>query len=144
MSTRRVGLETMHERQEFPAIPLDLSREAVSLLLESLNAQLPRDTDGVELVPPSALASLSLAALLRHTALPDGSLHISQEIRIERAIHVDSHAICTAVVSTISNKVGLTFVSLDFSVAGFGSHERDSGEILATGSSTVMFPEINA
>jgi hypothetical protein len=144
MSTRRIGLETMNEGQEFPPTPLDLSREAVSRLLESLDAQLLRDTDRVELVPPSALASLSLAALLRHTALPDGSLHISQEIRIDRAIHVDSHAICSAVVSTVSNKAGLTFVSLDFSVAGSGTHERNSGEILATGSSTVMFPEVDA
>lgn len=135
----RVGLETVHAGQEFTPTPLDLSREAVINLLNSVEANLPQDENGVELVPPSVVASLSLGVLLQHVSLPPGSLHASQEIRIWRPIPVGTRAVCEAVVANIANRAGMTLVSLDFNV---DSHPDESGggEQLATGTGTVMFP----
>lgn len=135
----RVGLETVHAGQEFTPTPLDLSREAVSKLLDSVEAGLPRDGNGVELVPPSVVASLSLGVLLQHVSLNPGSLHASQEIRMWRPISVGTRAVCEAVVANVSNRAGMTLVSLDFNVE---SHPDESGgsRQLATGTGTVMFP----
>ncbi len=135
----RLGLETVHAGQEFTPTPLDLSREAVVNLLNSVEADLPQDENGVELVPPSVVASLSLGVLLQHVSLPPGSLHASQEIRIWRPISVGARAVCEAVVANVSNRAGMTLVSLDFNVE---SHPDESGgsRQLATGTGTVMFP----
>lgn len=123
-------------------VPLDLSREAVVGLLDSIEAALPQDQNGVELVPPSVVASLSLGVLLQHVSLPPGSLHASQEIRIWRPIFVGTRAVCEAVVANVSNRAGMTLVSLDFNVE---SHPDESGvsHQLATGTGTVMFPAGN-
>ncbi len=133
------GLETVHAGQEFTPTPLDLSREAVSKLLDSVEAALPEDENGVELVPPSVVASLSLGVLLQHVSLTPGSLHASQEIRMWRPIAVGTRAVCEAVVANVSNRAGMTLVSLDFNVE---SHPDESGgsQQLATGTGTVMFP----
>ena len=135
----RVGLETVHAGQEFTPTPLDLSREAVINLLNSVEAALPENENGVELVPPSVVASLSLGVLLQHVSLPLGSLHASQEIRVWRPIPVGTRAVCEALVANVSNRAGMTLVSLDFNV---DSHpdEPGGGEQLATGTGTVMFP----
>lgn len=135
----RAGLETVHAGQEFTPTPLDLGREAVINLLNSVEADLPQDQNGVELVPPSVVASLSLGVLLQHVSLPLGSLHASQEIRIWRPIPVGMRAVCEAVVANISNRAGMTLVSLDFNLE---SHPDESGgsQQLATGTGTVMFP----
>ena len=135
----RAGLETVHAGQEFTPTQLDLSREAVVGLLDSIQTALPQDENGVELVPPSVVASLSLGVLLQHVSLPAGSLHASQEIRVWRPIPVGSRAVCEAVVANMSSRAGMTLVSLDFNVE---SHPDDSGgsQQLATGSGTVMFP----
>lgn len=135
----RVGLETVHGGQEFTPTLLDLSREAVINLLNSVEATLPQDENGVELVPPSVVASLSLGVLLQHVSLPLGSLHASQEIRVWRPIPVGTRAVCEALVANVSNRAGMTLVSLDFNV---DSHpdEPGGGEQLATGTGTVMFP----
>lgn len=138
-SNARAGLETVHAGQKFTPTPLDLSREAVVGLLDSIEAVLPQDENGVELVPPSVIASLSLGVLLQHVSLPLGSLHASQEIRVWRPIVVGTRAVCEAVVANISNRAGMTLVSLDFNVE---SHPDESGgsQQLATGTGTVMFP----
>ena len=132
----RAGLETVHKGQEFPPTPLDLTRQTVGKLLDSLEASLPQREDGVALVPPSVMASLSLGALLRHVALPDGALHASQEINVEEPVAVGAHAVCQSVVSAVSDRAGMTFVTLDFRIESGDSDART----LATGSGTVMFP----
>ncbi len=135
----RVDLETVHAGQEFTPTRLDLSREAVVSLLDSVEASLPQDENGVELVPPSVMASLSLGVLLRHVALPPGAMHASQEIRVWRPIPVDTQAVCEAVVANVSNRAGMTLVSLDFNVESTLDESGD-GQQLATGTGTVMLP----
>ncbi|MYD36922.1 MAG: MaoC family dehydratase [Dehalococcoidia bacterium] len=135
----RAGLETLHPGQEFTPTPLDLSREAVVGLLDSIEATLPRDENGVEIVPPSVMASLSLGVLLQHVSLPLGSLHASQEIRVLSPIPVGARALCEAVVANVSNRAGLTLVSLDFNVESYPDEAGGSRQ-LATGAGTVMFP----
>lgn len=137
--TARAGLETVHAGQEFTPTTLDLSREAVVSLLDSIEAALPEDENGVELVPPSVMASLSLGALLQRVSLPLGSLHASQEIRVWRPIPVGTQAMCEATVANVSNRAGMTLVSLDFNVESRPDESGDSLQ-LATGTGTVMFP----
>ena len=135
----RAGLETVHAGQKFTPTPLDLSRKAVVSLLDSIEAALPEDENGAELVPPSVVASLSLGVLLQHVSLPPGSLHASQEIRMWYPISVGTRAVCEAVVANVSNRAGMTLVSLDFNVESHPD-ESDASQQLATGTGTVMFP----
>ncbi len=136
----QVGLETVPPGQRFPPTRLDLSRESVCKILDSLDAGLPSELNGNELLSPSVIASLSLGAILRHVKLPASSVHISQGINIERAIHVGSDVVCEAVVTSTFDRGGLTFVTLDFRVESLQAGQPDGGELLATGSGTVMFP----
>ena len=141
-----VGLESVEAGRIFPPSPLDLSRGAIIRLLDSLEATLPVDGGGDEVVPPSAVASLALGALLTHVALPAGTLHASQEIRMERSVAVGAEAVCEAGVSAVSARGSLTFVTLDFTVRQTepdASPGSDSDAIIATGSGTVMFPVEN-
>ena len=138
-----VGLESVEAGRAFPPTPLDLSKNAIIRLLGSLEATLPVDGAGEELIPPSAVASLALGALLSHVALPAGTLHASQEIRMVRAVPIGAKAVCEAEVSAVSSRGSMTFVTLDFTVR---RSEPDAalsgraGEIFATGPGTVMFP----
>lgn len=85
------------------------------------------------------MASLSLGVLLQHVSLPLGSLHASQEIRVLSPIPVGARALCEAVVANVSNRAGLTLVSLDFNVESYPDEAGGSRQ-LATGAGTVMFP----
>ncbi len=138
-----VGLDSVAAGRAFPATPLDLSKDAIIRLLDSLEATLPEDVGGDELVPPSALASLALGALLSHVTLPAGTLHASQDIRMERAVPIGAKAVWEADVSAVSSRGSMAFVTVDFTVRrgelapALGDN---ADEILATGSGTVMFP----
>ncbi len=141
MSQPRVSLDTVSAGQSFEAIPLDLSRDTVERFLETLEGRPAQNAEGVLLTPPSVVSSLSLGALLTRVALPDGCLHASQEVIMARPIPVGASALCEAAVSAVSSRGGLTFVTLDFTVRQADARDGDSGgDVLATGSGTVMFP----
>ena len=138
-----VGLDSVAAGRAFPPTSLDLSKGAIIRLLDSLEATLSEDVGGDELVPPSALASLALGALLTRVTLPAGTLHASQEILMERAVPIGAKAVCEAGVSAVSSRGSMTFVTLNFTVRRGEPAEAlgdTSDEILATGSGTVMFP----
>lgn len=143
MSPEIVGLDNVAAGRAFPPTPLDLSKDAIIRLLDSLEATLPVDVGGDELVPPSALASLALGALLSHVGLPAGTLHASQEILMGQAVPIGAKALCEASVSAVSARGSMTFVTLDFTVRRgepVSTIGGNADEILATGSGTVMFP----
>ncbi len=56
-----------------------------------------------------------------------------------RPISVGTRAVCEAVVGNVSNRAGLTLVSLDFNVESHPDEPAGSQQ-LATGTGTVMFP----
>ena len=55
-----------------------------------------------------------------------------------RPISVGTRAVCEAVVANVSNRAGMTLVSLDFNVESHPDEVRGSQQ-LATGTGTVMF-----
>ena len=118
---------------------MDLGREAVTAVLDALEAELPQDENGVELIPPSAMATLCLRVLLGHVSLPPGTLHSSQEIRVWHPVPVGTRAVCEAVIASVSDRANMTAVSLDFNV-DIVLEDSTDGDQIATGSTTVMFP----
>ncbi len=53
--------------------------------------------------PPIACASLAMAALFKHIEVPEGAIHLSQEITLNKPIEVGQTLLCHA--SLIRNQV---------------------------------------
>jgi acyl dehydratase len=90
-------------------------------------------TVGEDIVPPMALATQSIRALIEASPLPDGTLHAGQELSFRRAVRVGETLTANARVVSRGERAGWVLMSVDFEV----QTNRDS---VMTGRATVTFP----
>ena len=92
------------------------------------------DDHGRELVPPMAVAALSIRGAVEDLRIPGGTLHAGQEIRFSRAVAVGTRLSCVATLAQNSVRGDWRFLAVDCSVTG-----DDDSEVM-TGKSTIMIP----
>ncbi len=91
------------------------------------------DAQGRKLVPPMAVAALSIRGAVEDLRIPGGMLHAGQEIRFSRAVTVGTRLNCVATLAQNSVRGDWRFLIVDCRVT------EDDSEVM-TGKSTIMIP----
>ena len=89
---------------------------------------------GDGLVPPMALAALSIRALLERAALPAGAVHLGQELSFHRPVSVGERLAARAAVISRGERQGWVLMGVELAV------DDVSGEVVMEGRATVTFP----
>ena len=125
-------LAALPKGHEFPPTSFMLSPEWVVAYIDAVGDAAIRDT-GPALVPPMAIAALSIRALIEASPLPPGTLHAGQEIALHRAARVGEQLTVTASIVSRGERAGWVLMSVDLEVSS-------AGEVVMTGRATVTFP----
>lgn len=118
---------------EISSRTLLLDDESVDRYADAVaDANVIYDADGKRLVPPMAIAALSLGGVINDLEIPGGTVHASQELEFPKAVPVGSELACTAKLVQNSTRGEWRFMVVDIRVSG-------EGEVMS-GKSTIMLP----
>ncbi len=121
---------------EFPPAALALDAVTVARYLVATgddNSLYWRD-GALSIVPPLAVAALSLRGMAESLALEPGSLHTGQELTFRRPVTVGERLTARARVGASSKRRGMTVLAIDVAVVD------DMGEEAITGRMSLLVP----
>lgn len=117
---------------QFPPLQLDLSEQWVSSYVQAVEdgaiVRHPRS------VPPMALAALAIGALLKSAGLPEGAVHVAQDLSFARSVSPGEALTALATVLSRGERQGWILMGVDLTVAD------DSGVSVMNGRATLTFP----
>jgi acyl dehydratase len=116
----------------FPPVEFDLSRQWVTQYAGATGDDSTGNL-GPDLVPPMAVAALSIRALLEHAALAPGTIHAGQEMEFASAAKIGDRLSVTASVASRGERAGWVLMGVDLEAAS------ESGTVM-TGRATITFP----
>lgn len=125
-------LAALPKGHEFPPTTFTLSPEWVDAYIDAVGDTAIRDA-GPGLVPPMAVAALSIRALIEASPLPPGTLHAGQELAFHRAVRTGEELTVAARVVSRGERAGWALMSVDLEVSADGAQ-------VMTGRATVTFP----
>jgi acyl dehydratase len=129
-------LAALSRGHKFPPTTFTLSTEWVDVYIDAVADAAIHDA-GPGLVPPMAIAALSIRALIEASSLPPGTLHAGQELAFHRAARVGEALTVTASVVSRGERAGWVLMSVDLEVSADGAQ-------VMTGRATVTFPVCEA
>lgn len=111
----KTGYQDLKVGQEFPPAAFQVDSETVADYLKAVEEDnvIYQNTG---LVPPMALAALSLKALINTISMPPGTIHVSQEFEFIAAANTRDTLISQAKVSRIQERGKLHLMTVDISV----------------------------
>ncbi len=116
----------------FPATEFDLSPEWVQGYVAAVEDAAIGAHEG--LVPPMAVAALSIRALLENAMLPPGAVHLGQELAFLRKVRVGERLRADAEVISRGERQGWVLMAV-----GLVASAADGGQVMS-GRATVTFP----
>lgn len=127
------SLEALSKGHEFPPVAVDLSsgwvRDYTAAVEDgAIGAQ------GAELVPPMALAALSIRALLEGAQLPAGAIHLGQDLAFLRPVGVGERLSAGGRIASRGERQGWVLMGIDLRV------EDEARAPVMTGRATVTMP----
>jgi acyl dehydratase len=125
-------LAALPKGHEFPPTTFTLSPEWVDAYIEAVGDTAIRDL-GPSLVPPMAIAALSIRALIEASPLPPGTLHAGQELAFHRAEKIGDQLTVTATIVSRGERAGWVLLSVDLNVSA-------GADPVMTGRGTLTFP----
>jgi acyl dehydratase len=100
---------------EFPPQSYTLDSATISLYIEAVKEN--RDLYlREELVPPMAVTAFAMSALSGSVSMPDGTIHVSQELDFLKLVKVGDTITCRSRVSRKVDRGGLHLMNTDISV----------------------------
>ena len=119
-----------------------LTSESITLDADSVSAYTaavddsssPKDAEGAPLVPPMAIAALSLSAVINALQIPGGTIHASQELGFGMSVPVGDTLECTATLAQNSVRRDWRFLVVNMEASSAG------GCVVMEGKSTIMLP----
>lgn len=117
---------------EFPPTSFDLSHDWVADYVAAVEDAAIASHAGV--VPPMALAALGVRALLESAGLPEGAVHVGQELSFHRAVNTGETLAARAKIVSRGERAGWVLVGLDLSIS-----DADDAVVM-TGRATLTFP----
>jgi len=130
----RTSLSDLPKGYRFPPISFDLTADYVSQYLDAVE-----DASAVYrergLAPPLAAAARGLGALLEVLDLPDGALHVGQEVAVRAGLPIGATLTLAGRVAERAERAGLIISVIEFELTPAGS------DVAAlTGRTTVAVP----
>ncbi len=109
-----------------------LGADLVRRYAEAVGDRSPLAGSGI--VPPMALAALSVRGVVRDLRIPGGTLHLGQEVEFSSPVRVGEEITCRARLSNSSVRSGSRILVVGLSV------EAGDGRTVMTGKSTISVP----
>jgi acyl dehydratase len=110
-----VDLGSLAKGHQLPPAPLPLSREWVAEYVAAVEDGAIAQVGG-DSVPPMALAALAIRSLLEQARLPQGTIHVAQELTFFRAVRSDESLSARAQVASRGERQGWVLMGIDLSV----------------------------
>jgi acyl dehydratase len=129
MTSYKEGKEFRLEAgHELPVVHYTLDRTTIDTYLSAVEetSRLYNDTD---LVPPTAVAALAMAALAEGAEFPPGSIHVSQKLDFKRSIRRGDTVYCRSIISRVYRRAGMHLITIELHVEDNEACEVLSGEI---------------
>lgn len=126
-------LETLPKGHEFPPTPFDLTRQWVDEYIHAVEDEAIAGL-GADVVPPMAIAALSIRALLEQAGLPPGAVHLGQELDFQGTARVGDRLLARARIASRGERQGWVLMGVEMSV------QDGAGDPLMAGRATVTFP----
>ncbi len=118
---------------EISSRTLILDEESVDRYAEAVaDINIVYDETGRRMVPPMAIAALSIGGVINDLEIPGGTVHASQELVFPKAVPVGSALGCIAKLIQNSTRGDWRFIVIDIRVSG-------DGEVM-NGKSTILLP----
>lgn len=117
---------------EFPPTSFDLSQEWVADYVAAVEDGAIASHTGV--VPPMALATLGVRALLESAGLPEGAVHVGQELSFHRRVQTGETLAARAKIVSRGERAGWVLVGLDLTIA-----DADDAAVMSA-RATLTFP----
>ena len=111
---------------QFPEAGYRLTPELVAAYLDAVE-DTTNYTDG-ERVPPLAVTALAMASLSKSVTMPDGSIHIQQEVSFKAPVRVGDEITCRSWVSSKRKRGRFNLMTVDISVVSAAGTEVLSGK----------------
>ncbi len=125
-------LFSLPKGHEFPASTFTLTPEWVAEYVSAVGDEAIADV-GSDVVPPMALATQAIRALIEASPLPEGTLHAGQELAFKRAVRIGETMTVNARIASRGERAGWVLMSVDFDA-------RTGGESVMTARGTITFP----
>lgn len=124
-------LAAFEKGHHFAPVPLDLSEEWVRAYVDAV------EDDAVAqqapAVPPMALATLGVRTLLDSAGLPDGAIHVAQELQFHRTAKTGDRLLASASVASRGERAGWVLMGIEMAM-------KDGDSPVMTGRATITFP----
>lgn len=127
-----VSLRDLPKGHRFPPVAFHLSPEWVDEYVRAVEDAAIGGLQG--LVPPMALAALSIRALLDAAALPPGAVHLGQELSFHRAARIGERLRAEAEIVSRGERQGWVLMGVALAVTD------DADAPVMTGRASVTFP----
>jgi len=116
----KIEYQELKDGQEFPPTTFQVDPITVSDYLKAVEEDnvLYENTG---LVPPMAVAALSLKALINAISMPPGTIHVSQEFEFIDTVHTQDTLTSYARVSRVQERGKLHLITVDTSVLNQGN-----------------------
>ena len=127
-----VSLADLPKGHEFAETRFELTREWVSEYVAAVEDE-SSDPGGT---PPLSLATLSIRALFEQASLPDGAIHVSQEVNVSLGAPRGDTIVARARVASRGERAGWVLMGVELEV------EDEAGKPLMSGRATITFPAV--
>jgi hypothetical protein len=117
---------------EFEPVRFSLENARVRAYLDAAGDQLDL-YDRLGVVPPLAIAAFALGALLEEVTLPEGTLHISENLVFSKAVPIGASVDCRARLAQRSVRAGMVVSVLETEILF-------EDQLALTARATVMSP----
>ena len=135
----KVYLDQVDNGYCFPVIQTIIEKDVLEHYASVMNSNIRLSENSAPIVPPAAIASITIEELLSRIDLPPGSIHMSEEIMSRSELEVDKKINVEVVLKNKSVREGYMLVSLVFNVKS----ETSTNNIIEA-KTVLMIPEESA
>jgi hypothetical protein len=125
-----VSLADLPKGHEFAETTFELTPEWVT----EYRSAVEDATGGPAKLPPLALATLGLRELLRQTSLPEGAIHVGQELSFSMGSAPVASLVARARIASRGKRQGWVLMGIEMSI------EDEGGSPMMSGRATITFP----
>lgn len=127
-----VSLAELSKGHEFAETRFEVTPE----WLAQYRAAVEDETAAPPDAPPLSLATVSIRALLEQAALPDGAIHVSQEVNFSLGPPPSDVIVARARVASRGERAGWVLMGIELDV------EDETGTPMMNGRATITFPAV--
>jgi len=124
------SLASLDKGHEFPPIAFDLTMGWVAGYVAAVEDKSIAAHEDV--VPPMALATLAVRTLLESAGLPEGAVHVGQELTFLRSVQIGESLAARATIVSRGERAGWVLIGLELSITDAEDAPAMSGRATLT------------